>query len=425
MMRGGRGGLTVAWSKHVSGGAVRLFQHQRSTPDERLLWSRDIRFVRRLADALPECRALELDSGAVLIGPASRLTDAAAATLARDDKAPDYGLVDVDTALPPADRYLTALSTAVQDSGLAARIGMAPSTQVVQTKTLDYFFSLRRLHGVAFQPIVELATGELHEYECLFRPEMPMLPQSISAIVQAALDTDRSVELDAFLIAVILERAGGLERARRARAEPSLRLAVNVTPASLLDARFEAGTLAAMVGGHGLSPAQITLECTEQQAVEDVVPLKRAVKALRRAGFGFAVDDAGAGYASFALIAALRPTVIKIDREIVAGIARDDAKQALVEAFVSFGRRIGARLLAEGIERRTDLAMVTALGVDLGQGYLLGRPAAEPAAPRAIESLRLDATRVTVHRAVHGRITQARIGGPRRAGVRAPLHATD
>ena len=119
----------------------------------------------------------------------------------------------------------------------------------------------------------------------------------------------------------------------------------------------------------------------------------KAVKALRRAGFGFAVDDAGAGYASFALIAALRPTVIKIDRDIVAGIARDDAKQALVEAFVSFGRRIGAKLLAEGIEKRSDLAMVTALGVDLGQGYLLGRPAAEPAAPRNMEKLRLVAAR--------------------------------
>ena len=82
-------------------------------------------------------------------------------------------------------------------SGLADRIGMAQTTQVVQTKTLDYFFSLRTLHGVAFQPIVELATGELHEYECLFRPSMPMLPQSISAIVQAAIDTDRSIELDA------------------------------------------------------------------------------------------------------------------------------------------------------------------------------------------------------------------------------------
>ena len=99
----------------------------------------------------------------------------------------------------------------------------------------------------------------------------------------------------------------------------------------------------------------------EQQAVSDIGPLVRQVKAFRRLGFGFAIDDAGAGYASFSLIAALRPSIIKIDREIAYGIARDDAKQALVEAFVSCGGRIGAKLLAEGIERRADLAMLTAL----------------------------------------------------------------
>ncbi len=404
------------------GATVRLFRNQQAIPDERLLWSRDIRFVHRLAEVVPRSRVLELDSGAVLIGPGAALTDGAAARIAQDAKAPDYGLVAVDTNLPPADRYLTALSTAVQESGLAARIGMAPSTQVVQTKTLDYFFSLRKLHGVAFQPIVELSTGDLHEYECLFRPEMPMLPQSITAIVQAAIDTERSVELDVFLIAVILERAGMFERARLASNAPSMRVAVNITPPSLLDARFEAGAFADLVRSHGLDPRQITLECTEQQAVADVVPLKRAVKALRRAGFGFAIDDAGAGYASFALIAALRPTVIKIDREIVAGIARDDAKQALVEAFVSFGRRIGARLLAEGIERRADLAMISALGVDLGQGYLLGKPAPEPAMPRPIESLRLDARRESVRRAVHERIVASRTVS---AGTHAPARASD
>ncbi|HUP54272.1 MAG TPA: EAL domain-containing protein, partial [Methylomirabilota bacterium] len=183
------------------------------------------------------------------------------------------------------------------------------------------------------------------------------------------------------------------DKDRRASDLATLRVAVNVTPPSLLDPRFEAAAFASMVRDAGLDPRNITLECTEQQAVADVERLQKAVKALRRAGFGFAVDDAGAGYASFALIAALRPTIIKIDRDIVAGIARDDAKQALVEAFVSFGRRIGARLLAEGIEKRSDLAMVTALGVDLGQGYLLGRPAAEPEPPRNIEKLRLVAAR--------------------------------
>ncbi len=316
-----------------------------------------------------------------------------------------------------------ALSEAVQMSGLAERIGMAQTTQVVQTKTLDYFFSLRALHGVAYQPIVDLATGELHEYECLFRPNMPMLPQSIAAIVQAAIDTDRSIELDLFLIATILEQGGAAARQRTATGGDKLRLAINVTPASLLDPRFEATAFAAMVRDAGLEPRQITLECTEQQAVADVVPLKRATKALRRAGFGFAVDDAGAGYASFALIAALRPTVIKIDRDIVAGIARDDAKQALVEAFVSFGRRIGARLLAEGIEKRADLAMVTALGVDLGQGYLLGRPASEPAVPRAVASLTVGGPRRIARATARTRSDIAIRAPARRSTITSPIRA--
>jgi EAL domain-containing protein (putative c-di-GMP-specific phosphodiesterase class I) len=372
---------------------LRLFANPRRPVDERLLWSRDTRFVHRLASFVPGSRVLELDSGAIVIAPSSELTELVANSIAREARAPEYGIVTVDATLPEADRYLMALSAAVQMSGLAGRIGMAQTTQVIQTKTLDYFFSLRKLHAVAFQPIVTLATGELHEYECLFRPNMPMLPQSISSIVQAAIDTERSIELDVFLISTILERTGEVDQRRRANGATPLKVAVNVTPPSLLDPRFDAPTFAAMVREAGLDPRNVTLECTEQQAVADVMRLQKAVKALRRAGFGFAIDDAGAGYASFALIAALRPTVIKIDRDIVAGIARDDAKQALVEAFVSFGRRIGARLLAEGIEKRTDLAMVTALGVDFAQGYLLGRPSAEPAPPRAMDKLRVGAAR--------------------------------
>jgi EAL domain-containing protein (putative c-di-GMP-specific phosphodiesterase class I) len=369
---------------------LRLFSGTRRTADERLLWSRDIRYVHRLAELVPGARVLELDSGAVLIAAAADLTEWLAHRVATEAREAQYGLATVDPDQPEADRYLTALSEAVQVSGIADRIGMAQTTAVVQTKTLDYFFSLRSLHGVAFQPIVELATGSLHEYECLFRPSMPMLPQSIGSIVQAAIDTERAVELDVFIVGAILERASGIEAERREIGHPPIRLAINLTPGSLLDARFEASTLAALVRDAGLDPRQLTIECTEQQTVADVVPLQRAVRALRRAGFGFAVDDAGAGYASFALIAALRPTVIKIDRDIVAGIARDDAKQALVEAFVSFGRRIGARLLAEGIEKRTDLAMITSLGVDYGQGFLLGRPSEVPAPPRSLERLRPD-----------------------------------
>jgi EAL domain-containing protein (putative c-di-GMP-specific phosphodiesterase class I) len=368
---------------------VRFLSSRKTIGDERLLWSRDIRFARLLKFHVAGARELELESGMVVIAPASELTDARAAEIAATVHSPAYGLVTLDASLDEGSRYLSAMSQAVLQSGLADRIGMAQSGQVVQTKTLDYFFNMRNVHQIALQPIIELATGKLHEYECLFRPHMPMLPQSISAIVQAAIDTDRSIELDRFIVRLILARTGEIEADRRQRGEPPLRFAINFTPASLLDPSFEAKRFAAMVADVGLRPSQITLECTEQQAVSDIVPLIRQVKAIRRLGFGFAVDDAGAGYASFSLIASLKPTVIKIDRDIASGIARDDAKQALVEAFVSFGRRIGAKLLAEGIERRADLSVLTALGVDLGQGYLIGKPAIEPAEPRSFSALQV------------------------------------
>jgi EAL domain-containing protein (putative c-di-GMP-specific phosphodiesterase class I) len=363
---------------------VRLFTPQRRSESERLLWSRDIRFVNRLASAVPDSRFVELDSGACLIAPGAMLTDGLAIEWARASREPQYGLVDVDPSLPERDRYVYALSAAVQASGLADRIGMAQSTAVVQTKLLDLFFHLSS-HAVAFQPIVDLRTGELFEYECLFRPQVGPLPTTISSIVAAAIETDRSVELDRFVIGVVLDRITTLEGSRPELSTTTY--AINVTPASMLDPRFEAKVFADQVRGAGLSPQRVTLEVTEQQAVDDVEPLRRQVKALRRAGFGFAVDDAGAGYASFTLIAALRPSIIKIDRDIVRGLWRDDAKQALVEAFVSFGRRIGAQIVAEGVERRAELNSLRALGVPYGQGFLLGRPAATLARPRKLTAL--------------------------------------
>jgi EAL domain-containing protein (putative c-di-GMP-specific phosphodiesterase class I) len=368
--------------------------------DDRLLWSRDVRFAHRLLDAVSGSRSYELDSGIVVIAPAAGLTDARVAEIAAAVRSPAYGLVSLDPTLPEGERHLVALSGAVQQSGLAERIGMAQSSQMMQSKMLDYFFTLKNMHEIAFQPIIELSTGRLAEYECLFRPQMPGLQTSISSVVQAAVDTGRTVELDAFIVRIILRELGARQASYRSAGRAPLHVAINLTPASLLAPQFEPSALAAMVKAAGLDPRQITLECTEQQAVPDVALLVREVKALRRLGFGFAVDDAGAGYASFSLIAALRPSVIKIDREIAFGIARDDAKQALVEAFVSFGGRIGAILLAEGIERRADLAMLTALGVDLGQGYLIGKPATEPVEPRPIETLRLDSARNAIGRRV-------------------------
>jgi EAL domain-containing protein (putative c-di-GMP-specific phosphodiesterase class I) len=363
---------------------VRFFANQRHG-DERLIWSRDTRFLHRLHQRVPECRLIELAAGACMIGPSELLTESLAAEIAGPSGGPDFGLVAVDPSLPESEKYLHALTAAVQLSGIADRIGMSQTVQAIQSKMLDLFFAIRT-HNVHFQPIVELSTGQLHEYECLFRPNMPRHPASISAVVDAAIATGRAVELDTFIVRQILERIGKLISANAVPEGIHFAVAINTTPASLLDPHFEAKAVAQMVRQAGIHPRQVTLECTEQQAVQDIVPLQRQVKALRKLGFGFAIDDAGAGYASFTLIAALRPTIIKIDREIVHGCAANDAKKALVEAFVSFGRRIDARLIAEGIETHRELDTLRSLGVEYGQGYLLGRPNETPRPPRSIES---------------------------------------
>ena len=364
---------------------MRFFANQRRG-DERLIWSRDMRFLHRLHERVPEGRLIELAAGAILIAPAESLTENLATEIA-GPSGPEFGLVEVDASLPESEKYLHALTAAVELSGIGNRIGMSQTVHEIQSKLLNLFFAIRT-HEVYFQPIVEIATGELHEYECLFRPKMPRHPASITSVVEAAIATGRAIELDTFIVRQILERIGSLISNNAVPEGIHFAVAINTTPASLLDPHFEAKAVAEMVRGAGIEPRQVTLECTEQQAVADIVPLQRQVKALRKLGFGFAIDDAGAGYASFTLIAALRPTIIKIDREIVHGCATNDAKKALVEAFVSFGRRIDARLIAEGIETRRELQTLRSLGVEYGQGYLLGRPNVDPKAPRPLEASR-------------------------------------
>jgi EAL domain-containing protein (putative c-di-GMP-specific phosphodiesterase class I) len=360
------------------------FVHARQGAVERLLWSRDSRLVSRIAQKLPCARIIELaDSGWCVLADAGELTEVVVLQLAQTSA---YGLAEVDPSLPVGERYVVALGNAVHISGLGDRIGLDETPEVAKNKVLDYFFALKENHHVEFQPIVDLRTMQAYEWECLFRPHMPMLPQTISSIVDAALVAQRPVDFDMFVVEATLTRISQVARpgplGRRTRYN------LNLLPASLLSPHFEASAFAHRVRRVGLSPRQIVVECTEQQAIADIARLKKQVRALRRLGFGFAIDDAGAGYASFNVIAALEPSIIKIDREIVSRIGNKDseAKKALVEAFVSFSRRIGAKVVAEGIENRKDLLALQEREVDFGQGFLLGRSSILPVQPRRIRT---------------------------------------
>jgi hypothetical protein len=149
---------------------------------------------------------------------------------------------------------------------------------------------------------------------------------------------------------------------------------VNVSPASLASTHMQKALL-------DYDSDLLVVEITEHAVVEDYDVLDHDLGALREHGTRVAVDDAGAGFASLQHVLRLRPEVIKLDMGLIRDIDADPVRQALVQSMVTFGRSMGSRVLAEGIESPAELDTLYGLGVDLGQGYLLARPGSLPGPP--------------------------------------------
>ena len=208
-----------------------------------------------------------------------------------------------------------------------------------------------------FQPVVELATDRIIGFEALTRFADGMRPDRRFADAAAV---GLGLELEAATMAAALDAAPDLPR--------GVWLSLNVSPAFLMDAFRPRRILGDRRG------RPLVLEITEHVAIENYERFRAAVGALG-SSVSFAVDDAGAGYSSFRHILELRPDFVKLDIGLVRGLDRDDVRQALVAGIVYFARRTGCRLVAEGVETEGERATLQKLGVQLGQGYLLSRPA--------------------------------------------------
>ncbi|MFB9353164.1 EAL domain-containing protein, partial [Streptomyces heliomycini] len=123
---------------------------------------------------------------------------------------------------------------------------------------------------------------------------------------------------------------------------------------------------------------RLMLEVTEHDVVEDYPGLDEALAEMRGKGLRLAIDDAGAGFASFRHILRLAPDVIKLDRSLTHEIERRDENRALAAALIGFATETGSRLVAEGVETQEELATLREIGICKAQGYLLGRPGALP-----------------------------------------------
>lgn len=124
----------------------------------------------------------------------------------------------------------------------------------------------------------------------------------------------------------------------------------------------------------GLPADRVVVEVTEHAIVREYDALLRALGGLRERGVRLAVDDAGAGFASFRHVLELSPEIIKLDIHLTRGISKDSSRQALVRSLVSFAGDVGSTLVAEGIETPEDMRTLAEAQVPFGQGYLFARP---------------------------------------------------
>lgn len=227
-----------------------------------------------------------------------------------------------------------------------------------------------RLRTVA-QPVVELGTGRVVGVEALARfDDPPFRPPD--EWFREAQGVGLGLELEALAVRRALEMFETLPG--------GLNLGINVSHELLLSGRLEP-----LLEGH--SARRLLVELTEHAAFDDYQTFRDAMAPLRERGIRLAVDDVGAGFSSLRHVVELAPDRMKLDRMFTSGIENDPARRAMAEALIVFARRTGIGLVAEGIETERELEVMRRLGVPLGQGFLIQRPAEPRTVPRFAEHI--------------------------------------
>lgn len=222
-----------------------------------------------------------------------------------------------------------------------------------------------------YQPIVDLKTGEIVEFEALARWTHPRLGElAPERFIPAAESAGLMRELSDWL----LRRA-----ARDAVTWPSqITLSFNISPSQLKD-RTLGMRILTILGETGLSPARLEIEITESAIVRDLESAQEILSSLRDAGVRIALDDFGTGYSSLYHLRNFKVDKIKIDRSFVSAMNAEPESAAIVKALTGLGSGLGLTITAEGVEERDQREMLLRQGCQQAQGFLFSRavPAAE------------------------------------------------
>jgi EAL domain-containing protein (putative c-di-GMP-specific phosphodiesterase class I) len=207
------------------------------------------------------------------------------------------------------------------------------------------------------QPIVDLVSGAPVGYEALARFEGET-PQSPDLWFAAAETVGLGRELELAAVKSALEHLDNLPE--------DVYLSLNVSPDTAMTQEF-----ATLIEG---GTERIVIEVTEHAAIGDYPQFNSSVARLRFRGMRYAVDDAGAGFATFSHILSTKPDIVKLDMSLIRDIHRDLARRALLHGLIYFIEQINATAVAEGVETLEEAESLKRLGVHCAQGYYFGRP---------------------------------------------------
>ena len=221
---------------------------------------------------------------------------------------------------------------------------------------------------VVFQPKIELSTGVLLGAEALVRWNHPTEGQiSPEAIVSLSEEHDRIGSLTTY---VIKRAHTALENFRQHF--PNFTMSVNISPKSLADQNFLAD-IRDLTATLEIEPEAFILEITEQVSIKDPRS-RKSLDQLQMLGFRLSIDDFGIGMATIDYLRQINSEEVKIDKSFIANVEASSQDQAIVRAAILMIHSLGRKVVAEGIETKGAMDLLTAYGCDIGQGYLFSAP---------------------------------------------------
>lgn len=222
--------------------------------------------------------------------------------------------------------------------------------------------------SMAFQPIVDVSTRRVFAYEALVRG-----PQGEPAGTVLGRITRRNrYAFDQSCRRTAIELA-----ARVGLVQTDALLSINFIPGAMYEPENCVRATLAAARRANLPGNRLIFEVTEGEQVLEPAHLARIFEVYRGHGFLPAIDDFGAGYAGLNLLARFQPSLIKLDRELIADIDASRPKQSIVRAVLAVCADLGITPIAEGVETPAEYRALAAMGIRLFQGYLFARPAFE------------------------------------------------